>query len=792
MAHIAKELLSKQEELQAEMRAHEAEVNILTRKLDNAEQSLTQLEASHMESMQKARINLETAYAEVDQYKRQKEELENQLKETQDKLQTVKKPDKNILFKEPSDHMISVECGIQVGEGLCEPPNDRISVECGIQVGGELWESPNDRISVECGVQVGEEGTEDEFKQLRSSLMEMNEEYKTVAEQYKCLQKNFDLLHSKMLASEQSTEAEMSGLRSQLSDAKIKVEELTSQNKSQLSCLKEMDKELKSLTKKEATISESLSLSTRQFETSKMEYEKKLQNMAYELKIKERHGKELEEKLLQVQSKFDSALTKVSELSLRESKLQEQIVNLREKETRLGHEISELKTEIEKHNDELVQPHLTDTSLHRLPDSCREDTSNRPYKAKKSDSTDYDETDFIPAPVLLPKLRTHANQEEIIGQMKNQLEQLQKILVHQNKGGRLGEGITERNLVQELLTENEALGSEARQANQIFRNEQERLAKEVAIRNKLLSESKSQVSNEKKRLQTLAQATSRKIFSRLSRFEESSCELLLDYETRIKGVASRIVAFSEVLKDIDEKHFAAIEEVTSYLEQLKVKTDGFHREEISRLKQELAESHRSNEELNKSKDELINYLQTVKQTESHTGYNVNAQTQTNTSGAQFQPMQPTQSTPKSSGRRRVDKVSGQISPSQGEAEYGNGDIAMLKQQEDEIHDLKEELDKVRRLERHARVRAEETERQMTDRERILEEMKKEAESKERKIQELETKLHSVVDEHVESVIQYVEVQPLESINEVLLLHSREPREETVVIEVPEEQVYVWY
>lgn len=769
-AHIEEDLISSQEALESERRAHEAEVNILTRKLDNAEQSIATLEASHSNSLQNAKQELERAYAEVELYKREKETLTIRLKEARDKVEAEMLQSKYEPREVTKKDISSVESGIQVGE------EDSQSMK----------ESESDR--------------------LRVSLVEMQDEYRKVTEHNERLQTANDLYHTKMLVSEQSKEAELSTLRNQLLETESEIKQLSATNKDQETRIKTLEDEIQaSTTKAEVLLAETSSSFTKTIESSKVEYERELEKITKELKVKSSREKELEERLSRVSYQYENTLTEVAELSARESNFQQQIANLKEKEAQYKREISVLRTDIEKHKDEIAQLQQRESPIQKSTPNLDQEVSNKsPHKTKKKSITSFDETDFIPAPVLKSKTPTYSSkpstQEEIISQMKSQLEELQKVLVYQTKGGKPGEYDAELTLVQELLAGNEALDSEARQAKQALRDEQERLSKVVSSKDQLFSELQSQINNEKKKVQSLALASARDIFGQISRFEDSSNEALSDYKVKIETAAMKLSTICTALMDRDDKHSGALEDMISDLDHSRVECDGY-RDEIDRLKQELGESHKSYDDLNQSKDAVLE-LQRMKQAEVdhlHDELRRSQQEATqsvaaNISLAQAQHVQPSQTTSESPDRRRVDEESGQIFHNQGETEVHSPreSALLIQQREAEIHDLKEELDRARRLERQARTRIEEVEYQMTDKEQILREKEEEASSREKKIQELETELHSRVNEHVESVVQYVEVQPLETFNEALLLSmsSREPQKEAVEAKVHQEQVSI--
>ncbi len=79
-------LVSLQYTLESERSAHEAEVNILMRKLDNAEESLSKLERKERENMMQLREELEQTRDEIARYQLQTEKLQKELADADEKL----------------------------------------------------------------------------------------------------------------------------------------------------------------------------------------------------------------------------------------------------------------------------------------------------------------------------------------------------------------------------------------------------------------------------------------------------------------------------------------------------------------------------------------------------------------------------------------------------------------------------------------------------------------------------------------------------------------------------------
>ncbi len=98
--------------------------------------------------------------------------------------------------------------------------------------------------------------------------------------------------------------------------------------------------------------------------------------------------------------------------------------------------------------------------------------------------------------------------------------------------------------------------------------------------------------------------------------------------------------------------------------------------------------------------------------------------------------------------------------------------------EQEIRNIRNELDKRTILEKEARAKSEEMETQLAAMQRQLQEREQEVESQADKVRELE--LQRPVDERIEAV-QHIQMQPLEGVNEALFLNTNRDSRDILTI-----------
>ena len=624
-------------ELMSERSGHEAEVNILMQKLDNAEQKIARLERKEQQNVMELREELEHTRDEVERYKQQTEKLRNQLAEAQEKLKSTEEQ-QNVK----EEQVLQAEPAVEL-----------------------------------------------------SPLME-----------------------------------ELESLQRKLTESQAEVKQLRASNSEHLA---QTEKLLTELEERSKQADEKMAAKMGQFqeemESSRLEYEARLGNVSTELRESHCREVDLKSRLSQVQAECENSLSQVKEVSEREANHLKCIQQLEESESSHRQEITNLQADINKYQEELAQLH-TAQEMNTVSDI----SAQPPHR--ESPRRGEDEPDFIPAPVYDPtKLSYTSTQdphERIIGQMKGQLDALQRIL--QAKSGKR-EGDRDITLVQELIASNAALEKELLQIKKTFDEEQQKLCEMLSDKDKTLTELQLKALDERAALRSTALSTTQKIVSFISTFKGTSDESLSDYQVRVEEAATKLAYIRQLLVERNSKHVNTLDRMMSDLRNSREESD-VYKQEIERLKQELDTSQRES------------------------------------SSRQ----------PQAEADQRVDAESGQILHSAVEPETPDSrESVLLVQREEEIHNLKDELEKIRRLERQARSRSEQAECQLNNKERQIAERDEALSSQLKRIEELEAQLQEPVHERVESVVQYVEVQPLEGVNEALLLNMNQDSRERLTI-----------
>ena len=643
-----KTLASLELQLVSERSGHEAEVNILMQKLDNAEQTIAKLKQKEQQNLMQLREELEVTRDEIERYKQQTEKLRNQLVEAQEKLKAT---EEQTLTIGTTDYQTSKKEEELQTEPTVEPSRSRKEIE---SLQRKLTES------------------QAELEQLRAS----NSEY---------------------LARTEKLQAEMEEHAKQ-ADKKMATQLEQFQNKA---------------------------------EASRLEYEVCLEKTSKELDESRNRELELKGKLSQARAECESVQIQMKETAAREINHIKRIELLEESELSHKQEITKLHADIEKYREELAQLHTV-----MQKEKTMTNISAQPPHTK-SPRRGEDEPDFIPAPVYAPRKLSHSSapqdsHERIIGQMKGQLDDLQRIL--QTKSGKREE-TAELTLVQELIANNVALGKEIQQIKKTFDEEQRRLCEMLSDKDRSLTELQLKALDEIAALRSSALATTREIVDFISSFKGTSDESLSDYQVRIEEAAAKLAYIGQLLTQRNSKHVNTIDKMMSDLKSSREESDSY-KLEIERLKQELATSQMDS---------------SIRQ-------------------------------PQAEVDQRVDAESGQFFHRAAEPEMSEStESALLVQQEEEIQSLKDELEKMKRLERQAQSRSDQAESQLSDKERQLAERDEVLNSQAKRIQELETQLQGRVHERVESVVQHVEVQPLKEVNEALFLNMNQDSRERLTI-----------
>lgn len=569
-AQAEETIASLQNTLESERSAHEAEVNILMRKSDNAEQALSQLERKEHEKAMQLREELEHARDEIERYKLQTEKLQQRVAEADEELATVQ----------------------------ATPPL-----------------SPTESIPP----------TEEEQMALSQ------DEITALLKQLSKFEKENKLLKS-------TNEEDILKLRTEHEKYCKETEESFSEK---------FNQEMASLRK---------------------DYECKIEQSLKEMERSRSQQKATNDNLVRAQAQLETMRTEVHKHTAREGNHVKHIQTLEETGKSQKLEITQLRADVERYQNEIAQLRHVETVQKSSPPVLST------QRHMKSPRNGIDEPDYVPAPIS-PKRLSHSSD----------VDSHDRIITAPRRGS---EENPEQILVQQLVAGHSALRKEMERTKQSFDEEKMRLSDQIAEKDVALTLLKQKSSVESIAIRSATQATTDEMLRFMSVFNSSSNKLLSDYKERVEVASSTLVAMQILLQDKNSKHTSMLADMMSDIRHSKEESKQV-RQAMERTKQELEAKH-----------------------------------------------------------------------------------------EQEIHNIRNELDKKTILEEQARVRSGEVETQLMDIHKLLQEREQEVASQAERIRELE--LRSPVNEHVEA-LQYVQMQPLESVNETLFLNTNRDSREILTI-----------
>lgn len=364
-----------------------------------------------------------------------------------------------------------------------------------------------------------------------------------------------------------------------------------------------------------------------------------------------------------------------------------------------------------------------------------------------------EDVDFIPAcsPNRSPFKSDSEAQTKLITQMKSRLEKLQQLLLKSTRYEDGQASNAELGLVKELLANNSALDSAAKQMREKFEAKSEQLSQSLKRKDCELKDLQSERNKERMAMEALATSNMQQLLGRMDDFHGNSNKSLDAYRARIEAVATMLESISASVHSQDKRHANTLQSVLSDLDKSQSEVCTY-KEELERVRAHADHSHRyGTDQGNPAANELSVQNVTTETVE----------------------MSPS---PESS-KRRVDEGSGQLIDNSSEIDDTQSKVNLLQQKDNEIRALKVELDHAKKLEKHARTTIEELEKDLMERKRELQQRVDEVQQKDREIQTLEHKLSLVVNEPIEATVKYAERQPLERMNENVLTEMTPVMEE---------------
>ena len=314
----------------------------------------------------------------------------------------------------------------------------------------------------------------------------------------------------------------------------------------------------------------------------------------------------LQEKLSMSEIQCENALMEATQLRDRGASDQQQIVDCQASEKRYESEISQLKINAEKQKDELAA----------LKDKEQQYRNQIAILAGELKNTATQES-----PVSLERTPPHhrasrspqklniSTHEEMVAQMKSQLENLQTLLITQREASYEEGNSKELSLVQELLASNSALQSDMQKAQQSFQSEQQRRLSNTASKEEVLEQLRSEISKQK-HAETLVTEFADKLLREMQNLQEKSNQVLEEYSTRIENTVSKVTTVQHTLGDRDQRHTGAVDSLLSELDVSKLAL-GTVKSEVGLLRSSL---EKTQEDLNRSQSDMVD-LQYAKEAE---------------------------------------------------------------------------------------------------------------------------------------------------------------------------------
>lgn len=667
------EVAALQQQLDNQRRSSESCVNDLKQKLENLERSHSEFEAEMEKQRREMHVELSSAYDKVKEFQEKAGILECQIRDLQE---TQKGADD--------------KTGIGVSKEV-------VTVE-----------SSHPGLSIE---------------DLNLSLEKLETEYAQISQLNEQLQDD----KTRMCAAEQRMHAEIVDLQEQLSAIEKELNDQSEVYTNEIRRLKEdLDKEKETNAERAAIDLEEMHSSLmKQMDESAQNYELNLETLKQELKASEHREKSLQDKLTDSGIQYEKLLSKNADLTQSEAKWQEHAIELEHSQSLYLSDIAQLKAD--------VQRYQTDLSLLQDKEIQHSEMISRLQKELEQRASFEEETDYIPAgPVQSPNRSPYKSDSEaqgkLIAQMKSRLEELQKLLLKSSQSDSSEVPNAELNLVQELLANNVALDSAAKQMRRKFDAKNQQLSDFLMKRDSEFKRLQSEMDRDQKAMEALANSNMHQLIGRMDTFHGNSNKSLDKYRARIEAAAAMLESIRKSVHDQDQRHDSALESALSDLDQTQSEISTY-KDEIEKLKVQVAQSHHY---------DASSELRMARETSRSPG----------------------------GSKRRVDEGSGQLIDSSSELDDAQYRQSLLQQKDSELKTLKDELENIKRKEKHTKAMIDELEQDLIERKSELLSKAAELQQKETLIKELEDKLNTVEGESAKGVAQFMEKQPLEASVEV--------------------------
>ena len=562
-------------------------------------------------------------------------------------------------------------------------------------------------------------------------------------------------------------EEEVQKLQLQLASANREISMLSSKHGSQV---EEMRREFQTEMSRakgegESQVAAVRAALERELQMSKERYDIQFEQIRQELK-----GSQLN--LTQLQGKLESAEQQCESLLLQnketEASLTRQVKEFQAIQTQYKEEVAHYKKSVEEKELKLTQMAEVERELTSHVGSLQEQLrQSQRRQAALVDDMAMEETDFglealpVTSPIMSPSRHSYQSDrsfhEEVVTQMKSQLEELQMCLLQQSSPVKSNE----LSLVQELISNNSVLKEELEKAQADREAEMELMA----IKDLEILVLKTKLQEHDTVLKRLKDEVAEKVDLALKSLRKRSDSSIEDSLSKLEAASQTMSLLSQTVQEMEERHTNALETLYSELSQSKSAQESYQ-QEMDHLQTSLDQSL---EEFHHSEQELKQQLQT-KETEVTTLREKLSKTQTNYQFLQAkitelesEPLAPTISPAASASAEAQTSATGLQWGEEGEDTH----MELLQQKTEEMEALREEARRSQQLRGEMQTMTEEIQHELRQKEEQMQQMEEQIWLKEQEIRELQHKLETVVNEPVEAVVQYIESAPLESMNDAM-------------------------
>ena len=575
-----------------------------------------------------------------------------------------------------------------------------------------------------------------------------NEELTRLSEENKMLQEDME---SRIAEAERAREADIQKLETQLALAQKETSQLSLQHEIEL---EEKKREYQSEQARvkgegESKVAAIRATMERELRMSKERYEIQVEGVQQELKVSRLNTAQLQGKLDSAEQQCESLLLEVSQHRETTSSQAAQFKELQQLQAQQEEELALQLKATQERDSQLAQAANKERVLRgqvsHLQQQLRQSQQRQAALVEDiaMEDTDYSFQAVLPtSPIMSPSRHSYQSDrsfhEEIVTQMKSQLEELQMCLVQQQQS--TPSKTNQLSLVQELLATNSTL-QENLDREQV---ERERELALLEVRDLEIQALRERLEEHHSELVDLKNTVSERLGQTLKSLQQKSNASIDDSTAKLEAASMAVAQLSETLRARDERHTSALETLFSEMSQSRI-TQESYQQEVEQLHSTL---DRSREELDHSEQELKRMLDT-KEREVGQLREMLDEAQTNYQSLQgkmedLDREPPTVMQPPSVPGHRL-----------------------LEDKEVEMEALREEARRAELLRSKAQSATEAARNDMRQRKEQMDQMEAEIRSKEQEISKLQHKLETVVNEPIEAVMQYMESAPLESASDTV-------------------------